>query len=184
MYFHFGTRKIVEAIAVLLRSAASRRMGCMRLLKLLYIADRESLRETGRPIVGTKPVAMDYGPVHSEAYDLVKGAHWGEENWADFVRKDGHEVELTKDPGVLTLSRYEIDKLAGTAAMYREMEDFDLARLTHDFPEWKANYHQGTSTPIPMEDIIEAVGRAEQRDEILQDAAETRAVRRLLGCRG
>lgn len=180
MYFHFGTRKIVEAIAALLRSSASRRMGCLRLLKLLYIADRESLRETGRPIVGTKPVAMEYGPVHSEAYDLIKGSHWGEESWAEFIRKDGHEVELTKDPGVLTLSRYEIGKLTETAAKYREMEEFDLVRLTHEFPEWKANYREGTSTPIPMEDIIEAVGRAEDRDEILQDAAETKAVRRIL----
>ena len=74
MYFQFGTRKIVEAAAVLLRSSQHGRMGRLRLLKLLYIADRESLRETGRPIVGTKLVAMDLGPVHSEVYDLIKGA--------------------------------------------------------------------------------------------------------------
>lgn len=182
MYFHFGTRKIVEAIATLLRSEGSRRMGCLRLLKLLYIADRESLRETGRPIVGTKPVAMDYGPLHSEAYDLIKGAHWGAETWAQFIQKDGHEVELTDDPGVLTLSRYEIDTLTETARKYRDTEDFDLAALTHTFPEWKANWREGTSRPIPMEDIIEAVGRSGEREEILQDAAETKAVRRLLGC--
>jgi len=75
MYFHFSTKKIIEAGAVLLGCRSQRRMSYLRLLKLLYMADRESLKETGWPIIGTQPVAMDYGPVHSEVYDLVKGTH-------------------------------------------------------------------------------------------------------------
>jgi uncharacterized phage-associated protein len=184
MYFRFGTRKMVEAIAALVRSCdacSPPHMSGLRLLKLLYIADRESLQETGSPIVGTKPVAMDYGPVHSEAYDLIKGSRWGEEVWSESIRRDGREVVLVKDPGVLALSRYEIDQLAETARRYRDMEDWDLVALTHTFAEWKRNYHAGTSTPIPMEDIIDAVGRSEDAEDILREAEETRALNRLLG---
>jgi hypothetical protein len=31
--------------------------------KLLYLADRESLKKTGRPITGDRVVAMEHGPV-------------------------------------------------------------------------------------------------------------------------
>ncbi|MFB3882630.1 MAG: Panacea domain-containing protein [Armatimonadota bacterium] len=157
-------------------------MSYLRLLKLLYIADREALREVARPIVGTRPVAMPHGPVLSEVYDLVRGEHFDEAIWSEHIRKDGYEIELTKDPGVLTLSRYEIGVLTRTAEANRDTDDWELVRKTHSFPEWVRNYREGTSTPIPFEDLIEAVGRSEDRDEILEDAEETTAVRRFFGC--
>ena len=182
VYFHFGTRKIVEAAAVLLRLEPNGRMGRLRLLKLLYIADREALSETARPVIGTRPVAMDMGPVHSEVLDLINGEHSDDAQWAEFICRDGrHEIQLIKNPGVSSLSRYEIEKLNRVSREYWDTEDWELVEITHDFPEWTRNHRPGTSMSIPMEDIIEAVGRAEDRDEILQDAAETKAVRRLLG---
>ena len=38
-------------------------MSYMRLLKLLYLAERKSLAETGRPILGDRTIAMQQGPV-------------------------------------------------------------------------------------------------------------------------
>jgi hypothetical protein len=46
--------KTIQAIGVLLRQDGVRCMNYMRLLKLLYIADRETLRRTGRPIVARR----------------------------------------------------------------------------------------------------------------------------------
>jgi len=181
MYFQFGTRKIVEAAATVLRSDPCRRMSYLRLLKLLYIADRESLRETGRPIVGTRAVAMDYGPVYSEVLDLVRGRHGDVPTWSEFIRRDGYEVELEKDPGVLSLSRYEIEMLTRVVGENRETDDWQLVRKTHGFEEWKRNWQEGTSTTIPLEHIVEAVGRVQDQAEILRDAEQTSAVRRLLG---
>jgi uncharacterized phage-associated protein len=181
MYFDFGTRKIIEAAAVLLRSEACHRMGYMRLLKLLYIADRESLAETGRPIIGTRPVAMDLGPVHSKALNLAKGTHYDGPLWAEFIARDGYVIELKTDPGVLSLSRYEIGKLNEVLARYRDLDDFDLSEITHDFPEWQRNYQAKTSTTIPMEDIIEAVGRSEDLQEIMKDAESSKALDDILG---
>jgi uncharacterized phage-associated protein len=58
---------------VLLRQDGVRCMNYMRLLKLLYIADRESLPRTGRPIVGGPVIAMERGPVLEEVFDLIRG---------------------------------------------------------------------------------------------------------------
>jgi len=181
MYFSFGTRKIVEAVAVLLQANPNRRMGVLRLLKLLYIADRESLREVGRPIVGTKLAAMDLGPVHSDVYDLTKSSQHGDETWDSFISKSGRDVVLMGDPGVHTLSRYEIDKLNETAEMYRNTPDGKLSTITHQFPEWVKNHREHTSRPIPMRDILEAVGRANEEKDILRDARRVRTFNKLFG---
>jgi len=155
-------------------------MSYLRLLKLLYIADRESLRESGRPIVGTRPVAMDFGPVLSEVLDLVNGQHADEAVWSEFIRKDGYAVALEKDPGVLSLSRHEIERLTKTSEEYRNTDDWEIVKQTHAFEEWKNNITLGTSTPIPLEDMIKAVGRANELEDILQEAEQTTVLRRLL----
>ena len=100
MFFRCKTEKAIQAAAVLLRLAADRRMSYLRLLKLLYIADRESLKRSLRPIIGSRPVAMKEGPLHSEVLDLVKGRHVDEPLWSEYIRRDRYEIELVKDrPG-------------------------------------------------------------------------------------
>src|SRR5271155_4089348 len=70
--FPLKVLKTIQAIGVLLRADGVKRMNYMRLLKLLYMADRESLRETGRPITGGPVTAMERGPVLEEVYDLIR----------------------------------------------------------------------------------------------------------------
>lgn len=43
-------------------------------LKVIYFADRYHLEKYGRLIYGDRYIAMQYGPVPSLAYDIVKGA--------------------------------------------------------------------------------------------------------------
>ena len=52
MHFRFNFEKTLQAAGVLMSSDGDR-MEHMRLLKLMYIADREMLAETGSPITGT-----------------------------------------------------------------------------------------------------------------------------------
>jgi hypothetical protein len=184
-YFHFGTKKIVQAASVLLQCRAERQMSYLRLLKLLYIADRESLKETGWPIVGTEPVAMDHGPVHSKVLDLVKGNRrldrQERQQWSDHIRTQQMDVILIRDPGTLSLSPYEITKLRDVCLRYESADRFGVRDETHEFPEWAQNHTVGTSRPIPFEDIIRAVGRGDDLEEILADAEEANALDDLLG---
>jgi len=181
MYFHFGTRKIVEAAAVLLRDQPHRRLSMLRVLKLLYIADRQSLEERGRPIIGTKTVAMDYGPLHSEVYDLAKGTHWEQELWSQFIRREVNDLVLEHDPGQLKLSYYEVSKLLDVMEANKSLNDWELVVKTHKFEEWEKYKECGTSVPIPLEDIVVAVGRKEDLDDILEDAKESLALHKLFG---
>src|SRR5438477_7194490 len=107
MRFQFNIDKTMQAIATLLRFHNTKEMSYLRMLKLLYIADRESLKETGRPITGDHVVAMAHGPVLSGVFDLIKGAHSEWKIWADHFQKNGYRIEVTTDPGVGKLSKYE-----------------------------------------------------------------------------
>lgn len=47
-------------------------MNVMVLVKLLYLADRQALVESGYPITCAAMVSMPHGPVLSQIYDAIK----------------------------------------------------------------------------------------------------------------
>jgi uncharacterized phage-associated protein len=171
--FPFKPAKAMQAAAILLDSERSRQMGYYRLLKLLYLADREHLKATGRPIVGGRMVAMDRGPLHSEVYDLVKKQHPAYPQWSRFFRTEGRNIEMLGNPGNLELSKREIQTLRDTAEKLADRDDEDLGAITHDLPEYCKHHAAGTSKTIPLADLIDSVGRTADADLILQDAKET-----------
>ena len=161
------TKKAVQAVAVLLKQAPGRQMPYLQLLKLLYIADRESLRETMRPVLGGKTVAMKNGPLHSDVYDLIK---YQNQAWTCYINLYEYDVVLTDDPGDSELSDYEIGLLSNIAEKYSGFTEWQLVDLTHGFSEWLKNYPnptENTSRPIHLGDILDAVGLQAQKDEIL-----------------
>ncbi|SRR5260370_20122013 len=171
MHFRIDTRKAIEAAATLLRLSPHRLMSRKRLLALLYIADRESIRRTCRPIVGGRLVAMDYGPIHSEVYDLIKGSHSDQAHWSSQFQNEGYFIKLHHDLGASALSRSEVSLLNEISDERLGRDDWDVALESH-FEEYDKNYHKDTSTPIPLEDLIDAVGRAKDKAGILRDAEE------------
>jgi uncharacterized phage-associated protein len=179
VHFRFDFAKALQAAAELLRHEPGKQMSRLRLLKLLYIADREALQETGRPITCDAAVAMRHGPVLTRLYDIMKGEHVNSPEFDRHVEQQGYQLTLVGDPGKDRLNRFEIRKLRALSERYRDMGDWDLAEETHGFPEWKRNDPGDSSRPIPFEHVLEAVGHPPERVEaILADAA---CVRRLQG---
>jgi len=86
-------------------------MNYMRLLKLLYIADREMLAQHAQPITGDRVVAMERGPVLSRTYDLILGKTEDATEWAKFIKREHYEAVLADDPGVKQLSKAMMGKL-------------------------------------------------------------------------
>lgn len=168
-HFFFKSMKTIQAAAVLLKQEKQLQMGRKRLLKLLYVADRESLRVKGRPITGDHGASMEHGPVLSVTYNLIKGEGLPtrQAQWDAFLGKDGYRVVLTRDPGTGKLSRYELQLLQEVSDKYSTMTDDELSDLTHDFPEWSEPGK--SSIPIPLEKLLEAIGRTDV-DAVLEDA--------------
>jgi uncharacterized phage-associated protein len=160
VHFRFDFTKTLQAAAVLL-DTDNGQMGYMRLLKLLYIADRELLAETGRPLTGDRVIAMKHGPVLSRVFDLIKGQTAQADEWSNYLHTEGYKVLLKQKPGRGKLSKREVQKLNCLSERFRQLEDFELSDLTHQFPEWQGHYHEGTALPIPWEDVLRAQNKAE-----------------------
>ena len=169
MHHRFHFQRALQAGACLLR-LDGKRMGYLRLLKLLYIADREWLAETGESITGDRAYAMKYGPVLSNVYDLIKGDGSTAGVWDDYIHTEGYAVELVADPGRGELSKGILKKLGDIAQRYRQIDDWELSEHTHQFKEWVANYQGGGASPIPWQEILQAQDKPEmvaivERDE-------------------
>src|SRR5438874_6518562 len=171
--FHFD--RTMQASAYLLR-LDGKRMGYLRLLKLLYIADREWLAETGGSITGDRAFAMKNGPVLSSVDDLIKGHGSRAGEWDDHIHTEGYAVELVADPGRGELSKGIVEKLAEVTERYRHIDDWELSERTHEFPEW-ANHYGGDASPIPWQDILLAQDKPEmiaiiERDEVARQVLD------------
>src|SRR5713226_8143279 len=92
--FNFNERKATAAAALLLdREGGS--MDYMRLIKLLYLAEREGLKRLGHALVGDTYYALDQGPIASRVLDLCKNPSSGP--WADQITRTGRwAVRLEK----------------------------------------------------------------------------------------
>jgi uncharacterized phage-associated protein len=182
MLIPFNAIKVAQAGAVLVKTERVHRMSRLRLLKLLYIADRESLVERSRPITGDRPVAMDHGPVLSQTYDLIKGTDYLSPTWEKYLRTEGRDVVLGEDPGVGKLSRYEIRKLNEVALRFAQENDWDVAEYTHTFAEWQKNKPSfKSSNAISLDDLLEATGLSDRKAQLLEVEKAEGAMQRLLG---
>ncbi|MFO0807517.1 MAG: Panacea domain-containing protein [Gemmataceae bacterium] len=180
MSIHFNFEKTLQATGVLLEGDGGS-MEYIRLLKLLYIADRTLLGEVGRTLTGDRAVAMDHGPVLCRVYDTIKGQTADAGRWAEFVHKDGYKVVLKKTPGRGKLSKREVALLNKLTEQYRNATDWELVEETHEFGEWKANHRPGTSTPIPWPAALEAQGKSDRIAVADQEARIVEAIDQLFG---
>lgn len=182
MEFKFNHKKAIQAIALLLKQKHPiNSENYMRLLKLLYIADRESIKESGEPITSDKYIAMKRGPVLSRMLDLIKQQDYLSPEWDKWIQRNGYEVQLINDPGNSQLCRYEINKLIEVWDRFEDKDEWEMVEITHTFPEWIKNNPGDSSKPIPLEDLLEAVDRKEWLDEVRKTAKETAAARKLFG---
>jgi uncharacterized phage-associated protein len=167
------SRKAIEAVAILAGQSPDRKISRKRLLALLYIASRECLKKSGRPLLGGRLVAMKYGPIHGDVYDLVnKGEGIDGTDWARHFHNDGYYVVFDTDPGVNALSRFEVRVLTETLKKHEQKDDWDTALQTHGFREYHITYRKGRARTITLEQIIQAVGLSPMSGTIMRDLKE------------
>lgn len=153
----FNQAKATQAAARLLRLRGGR-MSYIKLIKLLYFADREALLLWGRPITTDVYVSMDNGPVVSQIYNLIReedkpGSRGA---WRQYISqsKDFDVELLSENPPCDELSRAEENLLDKIFEKYGHLNRWDLVKLSHDLPEWQDPH--GSAFPIEYSDILRA----------------------------
>lgn len=162
----FNEKRAAQAAAFLLHRAGGR-LPVLKLMKLMYLAERESLRLYGEPIIGDRLVSMPHGPVLSMTYEYMNGNLQSVEGgWSTWMEdRAGHDLALcdpsmirTPEDDLLELSDDDLSVLEATWKKFGHMEKYALRDYTHNgaCPEWVDP--EGSSVPIPIERLFEALG--------------------------
>ena len=140
----FNEKKATQAAARFLILAKGK-MNYMKLIKLLYLMDREALLRWARSVTNDEYYSMKFGPVLSEVHDLITEQPSPEQPtfWSRHISDPTHyEIELTKEPGDDELSEAEEDLIQEIHSQYGRYAPFDLVKLLHQvLPEWKEVQH-------------------------------------------
>ena len=145
--FEFDPAKFVDSVVCLLAGVGPATR--MKVVKLLYLADRFHVVHYGTPILGDRYYRLPYGPVPSRALDLLEAAadlaSGDPEVTPDEVSEQLLKRVEVKDPGS-KMARYvakekapsldslapsEVDALHATAAKYGGWAAPALSDLTH-----------------------------------------------------
>lgn len=121
----------------------------LKLVKLLWAADRHGLRNFGRGVTNDHYSALSFGPVASGTYDLIKACDpnnttisWAAEADANFWREHfekrrDYSLEIIGDPGSGYLSRADVMMLERAYESFRTAPRFDMSNdISHVYPEW------------------------------------------------
>jgi uncharacterized phage-associated protein len=173
--FLFNEVKTTQAAAFLLKKNGGK-MNYMKLIKLLYLADREALSRWERPITGDSYVSMDNGPVLSKVLDKINsgGSPFGVKSyWHEYISSpDNYNIKLLKKKSEYEeLSPRERELLISILIRYKKYNKWQMVEICHKIlPEWNNPY--GTSIPIRIEDILKAIKRTERDIELIEDEVD------------
>lgn len=176
--YQFDVDKAVAAMVAILRHTGP--TDKLKLIKLLYLADRDCFLASGHPITGDQPVAMDHGPVPSGCLHVLNGEI--ESRVFSVLHIHDREVKLDENPppDMEGLADDESGTMKQTLGEYGHLTTGQLYRLVHDLPEYRDCHIPGTSADIPFEKILQHHGTEDQfrhgRPVI------TREMRRYLAC--
>lgn len=157
MPMSFSYKKATQALNYFAQQSGGR-INKMKALKLLFFADRFHLRKYGRPITNDEYFAMNYGPVPSGGKDLVEGSDFRpdvEKAYSgQFINPENrYEFSSIGEIENLVFSQTDLEALTFSWNQFGQMDQFQLAELTHQYPEWKrheAAISGGNSSRIKM----------------------------------
>lgn len=160
----FNEKKAAQAAAYFLFRAGGS-LKVLKLMKLLYLAERRSFEAFGEPMIGDRLVSMPHGPVLSSTYNHMNGELLSVEGgWDSWVAdRAEHDLELrnpralrSPEQDLLELSDADLQILGETWQKFGRMDQWELREYTHDHcPEWKDP--DGSMIPMRPEELFEAL---------------------------
>ena len=159
----FNEKKAAQVAAFFVHAGGSR-LSLLKLMKLMYLAERLSLQQYGEPMIGDKLCSMEHGPVLSHTLNYMNGLRESSpEGWDSWISdRANHELALkrkiknVKDE-LTMLSDADIEILQLLWDQFGHLSPFELRDYTHDScAEWEDP--ENTSIPIPYSRLLRCVG--------------------------
>jgi uncharacterized phage-associated protein len=181
----FNEEKAAQIAAYFLQKRGEK-MSYLKLMKLMYLADRESMAEFDESMTDDSWFSMDKGPVLSSVLNLIQGSSRSGQ-WDAWIAEAhvAHEVvlarpELNRD-SFDELSDADIEILESVWSRFGKMTRWELVSFTHDeCSEWRDP--NKSALPISPQDVFQALGKTEfESEELAAGIFQRRQLQEVLG---
>ncbi len=143
-------------------------MPVLKLMKLMYLAERKSIEKSGLPMTFDRMVSLPHGPVLSQTKDLADGSTETPEWNSLILDREDHDVTLAIGglPDLDELSDFEEEILREIWQQFGPMTKWQIRDWTHNnCEEWEDP--DGSSLPIPEERLFEILGFNKEDSEAM-----------------
>lgn len=154
--------------------------------KILYFADRDHLAKYGRRIINDTFHALENGPVPSNLYNVVKFKNGHLDSPIFF--NDGlfkpildsfetgsedayYYLSAKEKPDLDELSKSDIECIDEAFSKYRDIDMYELSKMSHD-SAWDKAWNKKRSSPLDFLDMAEAGGANEDLIEYIRETEE------------
>lgn len=133
----------------------------LKLIKLIYLSEREHLRRHGQPMLYDELFSLEHGPICSSTLNGING-HIDQTVWSAFlIKKDNKMISAKREFGrddFDELSDAEIDVLEAVWNQFGRMTASEIRKYTHDHCPEYTEVQKGR-VPISYKKLLDAVGR-------------------------
>jgi uncharacterized phage-associated protein len=172
----FRARKAAQVAAFFTISAGGK-IDKLKLIKLIYLAERESAAQRDHLMLNDQYYSLEHGPICSATLNGINGrADTGA--WRKYINLTDKTVTVRRSTArddLDQISNSDLEILKKVWSEFGHMKPMEIRQWTHDHcPEYQ-DVPAGKSLPIPCEDIFEALGKP----NAIAMAEEIQARRRL-----
>jgi hypothetical protein len=157
-----------------------------KIIKLLYLTDREALKEWNHPLTGDRYVWMSNGPVLSRVLDLIHGqkSFLQDSSWDYWFVTDGYDICIkdSHDPGQDRLSDAEKELIDSLSARFAKYSYCSMIDYTHTLPECPDQICKDSPPPnIGYQKLLIAIGKGQQATQLAEDIEDINYLRSQIG---
>ena len=160
----YNPSKAAQVLAYLACKAPGKSLDVLKAIKLVYLADRESISRFGAPILDERRVSMPHGPVNSQTYSHINGEHDLDAcGWSNFLEdRANHQLAVKEgisDDDLDELSEADLQCLDAVWDQFGQMTKWQIRDWTHEtgnVPEWEDP--KGSSNTIPLSRMMAMAG--------------------------
>lgn len=154
---------------------AKKSPGLHKVFKIFYFADQKHIARFGRPIFGDDYVAMKYGPVPSNTYDMVKSVRGDgcfniKQDLNEYFKVEGSMLWPLVSPDLDEIADSEVACLLEAINENQDLEFEDLTKKSHDEAYDNAAY----DNHISFRDIAKVAGATQGMIAYMEKLAENR----------
>jgi uncharacterized phage-associated protein len=146
----FDYQKSTQVINFFARKAGGE-IDKLKIIKLIYFADRYHFRKYYRTITGDDYYSMDHGPVASGVLDIINNNRsFGRGKWIEYkdnyLDVENNTVRSKSDIDEDEFSDSDVEVLEEIWEKFGSKTGNNLRNLTHRYPEWMKTQYQLEST--------------------------------------